>query len=481
MPITIECSSCQRKLKVRDEQVGRKAKCPDCGEVFTISAPDVYYVTPVQPAAVADGEPLPELPGTSAARSNPAALMKQVLGAFEGEFRRPRVSAGYLLALAFVAGFSCVLVLTYFGLTAALGYAVYWHAVHDTSWLMFPAGSPSRASALAAMGYVLLLLFGTIMFLFMLKPLFARPGRASLGRRLDLSDEPIVYSFVAKLAEVVGAPEPAEIRINSAANAAASMGSGFLSLFSRRLVLVIGLPLVAGLDAKQFAGVISHELGHFSQGAGSRVTTFIRAIQNWLAQGAWGSDEWDEWFGELADDEWSSVALFGVTCQFAVFLVRVIFYFLLVVSVLASFLLLRQMEYDADRYEALVVGTETFAKTTRKLMPLAYAEMVARNMLSRRDAPEDPSGHFAGLVLMLSQQMPKELKQELRKYGESERTSWFSTHPSDADRIRSVERLDAPGIFKLQMPAWQLFCHFDKLATESSPKSYKRMLKTWGQ
>jgi Zn-dependent protease with chaperone function len=296
-----------------------------------------------------------------------------------------------------------------------------------------------------------------------------------------LSDEPIVYSFVAKLAEVVGAPEPAEIRINSSANAAASMGSGLLSLFSRRLVLVIGLPLVAGLDAKQFAGVIAHELGHFSQGAGSRVTTFIRAIQSWLAQGAWGSDEWDEWFSELADEELAILVIFGATCQFAVLIVRAIFYVLLIVSVLVSFLLLRQMEYDADRYEALVVGTDTFAKTTRKLMPLAFAEMVARNLLAQRDAPEDPSGHFAGLVLMLSQQMPKELRKALRKHGEEDRTGWFSTHPSDADRIRSVERLDAPGIFNLQMPARQLFCHFDRLAKDASPKAYKRLLKARGE
>jgi Zn-dependent protease with chaperone function len=470
VPLTIECTSCQKPLKVREEQRGRRAKCPACGSIIEIAAP---VVTAVVPRTVdVEDEPLPELPDRAGARSNPSALMKQVLGAFHGDFQRPRVTVGYLMSLAFVAGASAALVTTYLGLVAGAGYAVYWHAVTNTRWMSIPG----RAGAFVILCYVLLLLLGVIMVLFMLKPLFARPGRGKLGRHLELSEEPIVYSFVAKLAEVVGAPEPAEIRINSSANAAASMGGGLLSLFSRRLTLVLGMPLVAGLDAQQFAGVVAHELGHFSQGAGSRVSGFIRGIQGWLAQGAYGGDEWDDWFSDLADEEFAIVALFGMTCQFGVFLVRLVFYILLVLSVLASFFLMRQMEYDADRYEALVAGTPTFAKTTQKLLQLNVAESAARNMLAVHDVPEDPDGHFPGLVTMLSRQMPKDLRNKLKKHAKTERTSWFSTHPADADRIKNVERLNAPGIFQLQMPAKQLFLHFDKLAKDASPKSYKRLL-----
>ncbi|MDZ4685588.1 MAG: M48 family metallopeptidase [Planctomycetaceae bacterium] len=475
MSVTVPCSACQRSLKVRDEQLGKRAKCPGCGAMITL---DPVYRVPLSPfeSEPVEDEPLPELPGRpKKSKVTPAALMKQVLAAFDGEFQRPRVSLGYLAAMLVVAVSSAALVVTYVALVAATGYAVYWHAVTHTTWLALPAGTPGRARALVFLGYVLLILFGSIMVLFLLKPLVARSSRAKLGRKLELSDEPIVYSFVAKLAEVVGAPEPAEIRVNSSVNAAAVMGSGLLGLFSRRLVLVIGTPLAAGLDANQFAGVIAHELGHFSQGVGSRVSGFIRAIQNWLIQGAYGGDEWDEWFSDLTDDDTGIFVLFGLTCQFGAFLVRIIFFVLLVLSVLASFLLQRQMEYDADRYEALVVGVETFISTTKKLLPLSVAEMFARNMLINRDAPEPEEGHFAGLVLFLSKQMPKPLKTELRKHGESARTSWFSTHPSDADRIRNVERLAAPGLFHLDMPARQLFLHFDRVAKDTSPKSFKRM------
>jgi len=473
MSVTIQCAACRRKLKIRDEQLGRRAKCPSCGEVITLAASDTAAASAAE--TVDDEPPLPELPGRQNVRTSAAALMKQVLGAFDGEFQRPRVSISYLLAMLFVAAASAVLVLTYLALVALVAYGVYWHAVHNVTWFSLPPGTPGRVRAFIAVGYVLLLVLGGVMVLFLLKPLVARSSRAKLGRRLELSDEPIVHSFVAKLAEVVGAPEPAEIRVNSSVNAGAFMGSGLFSLFSRRLVLVIGTPLVAGLDARQFAGVIAHELGHFSQGLGSRVSGFIVAIQNWLARGAYGGDEWDEWFSDLTDEDFAPLVLLGATCQFGAFLVRLVFYVLLILSVLASFLLMRQMEYDADRYEALVVGEETFVKTTRRLLQLTVAEAMARAMLVNRDAPEPAEGHFAGLVLHVSKQMPKSVRDELREHSETSRTSWFSTHPSDADRIRNIERLEAPGIFHLDLPARKLFLHFDRVAAETSPKAFKRM------
>ena len=48
------------------------------------------------------------------------------------------------------------------------------------------------------------------------------------------------------------------------------------------MVLLIGLPLAAGLSLRQFAGVLAHEFGHFSQGFGMRLTYVIRSINIWF-------------------------------------------------------------------------------------------------------------------------------------------------------------------------------------------------------
>jgi predicted Zn finger-like uncharacterized protein len=38
MPTTVDCPSCNRKLRIPDELLGKKVKCPTCGNAFTASA-----------------------------------------------------------------------------------------------------------------------------------------------------------------------------------------------------------------------------------------------------------------------------------------------------------------------------------------------------------------------------------------------------------------------------------------------------------
>jgi phage FluMu protein Com len=55
MPFTIQCSKCQKTLKVPDEAAGKKVRCPSCQEVIAVPAaqkesPPEEAVTPA-PAA----------------------------------------------------------------------------------------------------------------------------------------------------------------------------------------------------------------------------------------------------------------------------------------------------------------------------------------------------------------------------------------------------------------------------------------------
>ena len=40
MPQVVKCSECQRALRVPDEFLGRRVRCPSCGTEFTATAPD---------------------------------------------------------------------------------------------------------------------------------------------------------------------------------------------------------------------------------------------------------------------------------------------------------------------------------------------------------------------------------------------------------------------------------------------------------
>ena len=75
---------------------------------------------------------------------------------------------------------------------------------------------------------------------------------------------------------MLGAPRPESIHVDAQINASASMGNN-------GLVLTIGLPLVAGLNMNQFVGILSHEIGHFTQHEGMQSLQFVSKFQRWVS------------------------------------------------------------------------------------------------------------------------------------------------------------------------------------------------------
>ena len=100
--------------------------------------------------------------------------------------------------------------------------------------------------------------------------------------------------------------------MDCAVNASAGFMHGPFSVFRRDLVLTIGLPLVAGLSAREFAGVLAHEFGHFAQGGGLRLTGIVRGVNAWFGRVVYERDEWDVKLERWARDRtrgWASSCL----------------------------------------------------------------------------------------------------------------------------------------------------------------------------
>jgi hypothetical protein len=114
----------------------------------------------------------------------------------------------------------------------------------------------------------------------MLKPLLLlRPLPPQL---IELAPEkaPLLAGFVERICHVVGARSPARIDVDCEESTWTGLHQG---IWSRDLTLTIGLPLAAGLDTRQLAGVLAHDFGPFAQGAGMRLTFIIRSINRWFA------------------------------------------------------------------------------------------------------------------------------------------------------------------------------------------------------
>lgn len=71
----------------------------------------------------------------------------------------------------------------------------------------------------------------------------------------------------------------------------------------RVTVVMILLPvLYLGLTARQLAGVIAHEFGHFTQGTAMRLTYLVGQVNLWFARVVYQRDAWDLWLDTLDND-----------------------------------------------------------------------------------------------------------------------------------------------------------------------------------
>ncbi|MGW2016305.1 M48 family metallopeptidase [Streptomyces sp. NPDC001927] len=96
-----------------------------------------------------------------------------------------------------------------------------------------------------------------------------------VGIRVTEAQEPRLWRTVRELAEQVGTRAPDEILLVDEVNAAVGEEAKFLGLRGGKRTLLLGLPLMSGLDERRLRGVLGHELGHYSN-SDTRLTPLIR-------------------------------------------------------------------------------------------------------------------------------------------------------------------------------------------------------------
>jgi Zn-dependent protease with chaperone function len=419
------------------------------------------------PAPRTGGRPLE----SSAARSpdsGAADLPKKILRGLSATIEPVRVSFLYRVGLLLAVVAMLVLPLIYIGLVALVGYAVYYHATENVT--IFEGRGNAKGKFLV---YVAPLVVGIVLLIFMLKPLFARRAKSSHPLSLRREDEPLLFTFVDRLCEIVGAPRPRRIDVDTEVNASASFMAGVWGVLTNRLVLTIGLPLVAGLNARQFTGVLAHEFGHFAQGSGMRLTFLVRTINMWFARVVYERDEWDAKMAEIsgAADHWA-ISLILLITQGCVWVTRRVLWLLMWVAQFISSFLSRQMEFDADRYEARIAGSEAFAQTCERINMLGIASRAAFSDLGSAWRERRLCDNLPSLIRSRETQMPAEIHQAVMKMSSESKTGWLDTHPCDAARVASARAEKAPGIFTVDAPASALFADFAELSRRATVAFY---------
>jgi len=391
----------------------------------------------------------------------------EILNAFHSGISPARFSFFYQAGLLLVAAVMVVLPLIYLAMVAGAGWAVYYYAIHCEFLVTSMEGGP-RLYVLKMIAYFMPMFVGGLMVFFMVKPLFARRPKRAQPLALNPGVESTLFAFIAKICEEVGAPMPTRIDLTCDLNASAGFRRGAMSMFGNDLVLSIGLPLIAGLNMQQFAGVIAHEFGHFTQGFGMRLSYVIRSVNGWFARVVYERDAWDVWLDAWATEtqDWRSMIV-AALAQLAVWISRSLLKLLMYFGHGVGCFLMRHMEYDADHYEIKVAGSTVFEETTKRLRVLneasnhSYQAMRAAWKIKRM-LPDN----FPAFLTLQESKIPLERRTLIEDSVGLSRTGIFDTHPSDGDRIRQARRAGEPGVFHLTYPATILFANFEVVSKQ---------------
>ncbi len=380
------------------------------------------------------------------------------MAGFIGEIPRQKTTLRYRLGILLTALFMVLLPLAYIGIIALACYGVYLHLAHNHVMLTAVRG---RGAVFLFLAYIAPAIVAGIIIVFMIKPLFARPAKEGRRRSITPQSDPLLFEFVERICRLVRAPVPRRIDIDCDINASAGFRRGWLSLITGNdLVLRIGMPLAAGMSLRQFAGILAHEFGHFSQGTGMRLTYIVRSINHWFVRVVYERDSWDEWLATATDGMDLRIAWVIWLARGGVWITRKILWGLMFLGHVVAGFMLRQMEFDADRYETHLAGSATFESTCRRLRQLGLAWHVAQGELGNYYAEGRLVDNLPRLMMYSVEHPSPGMKKWLAKEDDS-KTSWFDTHPSDSDRVAAARAEQAAGVFRSDLPAAVLFANFD--------------------
>lgn len=421
----------------------------------------------IRPVAT-EGAPVERM--NSTINTAPAALnLRTIKEAFSGEIPQVAVTVKYRVALVLVALWMVLLPALYATFVISVASATLWHALNNWDWFI-----PSRRWGYAWMLlYATLSVVGAVLTVFMIKPLFAPATQTHWPLKLSHQDDPLFFAFVDLIAQRIGAPMPIEIHIDCAANASASAKHGVLGLASGQLILTVGLPLVGGLSARQLAGVIAHELGHFAQRSGMTFNYLIVSVNHWFGRCVYERDAWDDKLDELIERYNDQRGTMLVIAKAAIWVSRKLMLVFFKLGVLVSRSLQRQMEFDADRYEAQLAGSSVFRDTTLRIKELGAAGDAVSKRLSYSWDDGKLSDNLPKMLIDQSRNLPERYRAAIVDDLQEKDSDRWSTHPSDFERIANATALAARGIFVADVPGTALLARYERLCRQASLMHYR--------
>jgi hypothetical protein len=243
--------------------------------------------------------------------------------------------------------------------------------------------------------------------------------------------------------------------------------------------LTLGLPLVAGLNTRQLAAVVAHELGHCTQAFAMRLDYVISRVDRWFLRVVYERDTWDEAFDEWANSvqDWR-LSLIVACARLAVWLSRKVLTLLMLAGHAASCFLSRQMEFHADACAMAVAGAAGLESLLIRLRELAVLQHLAYQELDQfwKKQHQLPDS-LPDFLDRLEKCLPANFHEQARLTLLNETAGLFATHPTASQRIQKARQRAEAGIFDLEKPARALFDDFAAASQLVTGRHYRQNLR----
>jgi TonB family protein len=316
-----------------------------------------------------------------------------------------------------------------------------------------------------------------LLAIFMLKALFfIQRGKPSGDIEVTAAQEPVLFAFLGRLADDVGAPRPLRVYVSGGVNAAVFYDLSLANLFiPSHKNLEIGLGLVNVLTLGELKAVLAHEFGHFAQRT-MAVGRWVYIAQQIAGHVVARRDAFDRFLATLSPTD-LRIAWIGWVLRLIVWSIRSLVDLLFRVVVLAQRALSREMEFQADLVSVAVTGSDALIHALHRLAAaddawnrtLAFAADEQRANRPVKDLFAVQTKVIANIREILND--PEYGAEPSLAPGESTRVfkaavaappQMWATHPSNSDREENAKRLYVASAIDGRS-AWSIFTNAQEL------------------
>ena len=256
-------------------------------------------------------------------------------------------------------------------------------------------------------------------------------------RSLTAEDAPQLFALLQGLARRMNAPPLASVGVNGEFSASIRQTPRWGVFGGYRHHFTIGVPLLAALDADEFAALAAHEMGHSNAGDGKFSAWIYRQRMTWAAVQRKFAEP-SSWFERML-------------ARFYLWYAPYFYAY--------SFVLARNHEYAADRAAARTTQAEALARALVKLELLGrfLSEVFWERFFSHIERSAEPPYRPYSIMLRAFRIAQKEwsrpdwLREGLSRYSAED-----DAHPGLAERLAALDLQPALPAFDESASALQL-------------------------